>query len=467
MLQPLPFDQPVTVVSLQRNVVPGNFSVKSAPNVTEIRHRMANLPLQEVWPVSGPSGVLNAKPTLEEKTTVDVDQLSRLKIAALVAIISQKVFCFVCNESGICAQQLMNQTEFDFQSALIKRAVYERELANYRKISHQNLVQSFKAILSKLLERFYGANESRFDQTVLNFVVNIDTKKIETQFSYTEHQLMLAKQYVYSALYDGQLLQFDSAALEIYCAKMQTNQDQVAEHSEKPTVAEQKTLLEKIIAQIQKRTAQIFQRNKLFNQLIGQCIGKTCHEQLKPTFAQLSTLTDKENVWELLRTSPIEYNSSKNSAKAAELCTLAFASRSEKSCKQLEEYGFFDDSNLLTCLIDNGSFEKVQSNTTRRMLLKKVVASNDIAIVLGKEKKTAFKRALWLLSLTVYKNSKREDYNIGVQEIKNDDTDAKELLKKIYEYFKKTDNEQQYASHRKKIESFLLKLGQYNLLLLA
>ncbi len=457
MLQSLPFDQPLTVVSIKERPSQ-QFSVTTAPNVAEIRQRLARVNLIDTWPVNGPQR--EPEKQSEKASSSEIDPLGRLKIAALVAILSQHVLCFVCSNSVACAQQLMNQTEFDFQSALLKQTIYERELANYRKISHVNLVSVFKSILSRLLERFSAANEPRFDQTVLNFVAIADPKSLPTHFTYTDYQLLLAKQYVYSALYDGLLLQFDSTALELYCTRMQnaelqeeTAQQTVIMHAEKHA-----SMLEKAIQQIQERTAQIFQRYKLFNQLIEQCGDK---EKLQPAFAELKSLASDSSVWNLLKQSPLDYAAPTSVQKASKLCNLAFETRSDEICEKLEQCGFFDDPSVIANLLDQGFLKNVRSNKMRAILLEKVVKLGNIDALLGSENQ--FKRALWLMSLTVHKLTKKEQFEFK-SATAIDDKNAKILLSEIYKSLQSSETPQVFAAHKKKIESFLLGLKQYNLL---
>ena len=460
MLKSLPFDQPVTVISLEARSAPNKqqFTVKPVSALVDVKPMMS----QYVWPVLGPN---SAAIVMEKTTKVDdmeqVGKLERLKVAALIAIISQHVFCFFCAESGQCVNQLMNQTEFDFQSALLKQSVYERELANYRKIAHCNLVAMFKTILERLMEKFYAANELRYDQMVLSFAANIDMKDINPQFSYSDHQLMLAKQYVYSALYDGQLLQFDSTSLNLLCAKLNSqNEFQTTEPEEKLA----STTFEKTIQQVKEKTSQIFQRYKLFNKLVQNC-QQQGDQDTAPIFAQLSSLcNNNNNVWDVLKTSPLEYERATSFEKARIICSKAFEGQSEDFLIQLDDAGFFQDADLFIQLMDQGCFDNIKTNIIRRMLLEKALQLDVSNLLTSADRKRSFKRALWLISLCVEKLSKKDQIDFTVTSMENGNNNSTILLTRIYDWLKKNDDQKQFVSHKKKIDSFLLRMKQYNLL---
>lgn len=463
MLKSLPFDQPVTVVSIEARGATNNqqFTVKPVSALVDVKPMMS----QYVWPVLGPN---SAGIVMEKTTKVDdteqVGKLERLKVAALIAILSQHVFCFFCAESSQCVKQLMNQTEFDFQSALLKQSVYERELANYRKIAHCNLVSMFKKVLEQLMDRFYATNELRYDQMVLSFAANIDMKDIKPQFSYSDHQLMLAKQYVYSALYDGQLLQFDSTSLDLLCAKL-NNQNELQTTGIIEQAHEQKlaaTTFEKTIEQIKAKTSQIFQRHKLLNKLVRTC--QQSDQDTAPIFAQLTSLCNDTTVWDVLKTSPLEYERATSLEKACIVCSKAFESQSNQFIVQLDDAGFFQDTDLFVLLMDQGCFDNIKTNTIRQMLLEKALQLDVSNLLTSADRKRSFKRALWLISLCVEKLSKKDQVDFTITNMENRNNNSTILLTRIYDWLKKNDDPKQFLSHKKKIDSFLLRLKQYNLL---
>ena len=465
MLKVLPFDQRVNVVTQSKTN-----SVKKAPNIYEIQQKLAtnNTPSTEIWPVFGPKST-SAPPQVKaivEKPINEVDDLGRLKIAAIIAILSQKVVNFTCKEINLCAQQSMNQTEFDFQSAVADRKVYEHELSHYRQISHTNLVFVFKKILCKLLERFYAANEQRIDHEILNFVAFLDHSDVDASahFTYTDHQFMLSKQYIYSALYDGQMLQFNTDVLQINSTRLiEKSKDIIL--AEENTDRPEKTQLQKVITQIQHKTLQIFQKYKLFHQLAEKCVGKKCHLEIRPIISQLCNFCQKENIWQSLKSSPIEYGSEKGIEQAVNLCSLAFASQSHQACNELQLCGFLDDAKVFSQLLDSGALEKVQNNTTRHMLLEKAISCIDLPSLLecDDDKKT-FKRALWLLSLTVYKLKAQQQKDFTLLQKDCGDDLGKKLLADIYRFLEKKNEPRKFNAQKKKIRLFLLRLKQFHLL---
>lgn len=67
------------------------------------------------------------------------------------------------------------------------------------------------------------------------------------------------------------------------------------------------------------------------------------------------------------------------------------------------------------------------------------------------------------MSLTVHKLTKKEQLEFK-SATTTDDKNAKILLSEVYKSLQSSESPQVFATHKKKIESFLLGLKQYNLL---
>jgi hypothetical protein len=280
------------------------------------------------------------------------------------------------------------------------------------------LVAAFKTILQVLLKGFDVG--TRFDRTVLQFVSAIDQQQFaaSAQFTYSEHHVALARQYVYSALYDGQLLTFDSPSLENVCLSrsvetaietatinVNTQQHIVEQATESMEKRPAKPVVEQTLDSIEQKTMQVFQQHALLNRLITSC-EKPQGDSVKQIVQQLVYLANDQTVWAMLRSPPLNYGSVKNVSKATRLCCAALthtdAADGGETLQQLDRCGLFDDPLLLASILDSGCLEHVERRQVRNFLMNKLnqLDEQQFDELIGTDKdeqdKSTIKHILWL-----------------------------------------------------------------------
>lgn len=460
VFQSLHFDsqQPLVTSSVVSTQPAIEYRVSNSPPETATVARSmllrANAVAQsELWPVKGADdGVdalvasLDGAPiplTSDSLTSLPtggcLSPLDRLVVAALTAALSRATFVHFArfadigaNVAEIAKVELehtpLPTTTFDFQSATQQPLAFQRDLASFRNYTQQHLIAIFKIILYVLLSRFSG-DEPRFDQIVLQFVA---TSPIDAPFTHADYHASLARRYVYSALYDGQLLRFTGTKTVTAPTELGT-----VSNATPPTMSTQlgvtagrqqrkeKNAVKKIFTSIETRTAQVLQQHKLFNQLIEVC--KETNRQhisattMTQTIAQLQTLAGQSTVWPSLLKMSLLTQDAKNRLKASRLCCLALtnvAAHSGTNCLTLlETCGFFDDPALLAAVLDSGCLQLLTNRSARLFLLQKLKTHLTSLLTLDTaDDQLVLKRILWVLFVAANPLTRSEQKSMHIED---------------------------------------------------
>lgn len=401
--------------------------------------------------------------------TSDVD---RLKVATLIALLADETAKRFATEKQIVF--LTPQTVFDFQTLSKTPRLLSREITVLKNRAQKQLINVFESIISRLLAGF--EEETRYDRLVLQFVAHFND--FVTNFTFTEQQALLARQYVYSALYDGQLLQFDEP-VEI----LQIDDNQGIESSESTSDKLNGTTVEHILMDVDRKTTQIFQQHKILNKLIADCTemsNENCAEAIKQTIAQMCKLVDKpKNLCNLFKVPSLQYETVKNVEKITRLCCVALTNKfivETKMLQQIANCGFFDDPIVLGSILDSGCLQFLSKRSARLFLLEKL--SQHVPQILqspaGKENESKeifqAQRILWLVYVTSTPATRQELKKIQVDDSKNLQKQTEysiEILKQIYKLLRTTETANIIAARHKTIHNFLLRHKQYYLALAA
>ena len=445
----------------------------------------------DLWPVQSIGGATDGHDKINDTSVVPlallqtqpiISELDRLVVGALTTMLAHATLLFTC-PSMVPTNVYLPHTIFDLESAIANRASLDRELAAFRNHTQQYLVAAFKTILQVLLKGFDVG--TRFDRTVLQFVSAIDQQQFaaSAQFTYSDHHVALARQYVYSALYDGQLLTFDSASLDNVCLSrsvepaietvtinVKTHQHVVQERPAKPVV-------EQTLDSIERKTMQVFQQHALLNRLITSC-EKPQGDSVKQIVQQLVYLANDQTVWAMLRSPPLNYGSVKNVSKATRLCCAALThtdAAAGETLQQLDRCGLFDDPLLLVAILDSGCLEHVEHRQVRNFLMNKLnqLDEQQVDELIGTDKdeqdKSTVKHILWLAFIAAAPLSRDE---CKAMRVKEDDAEltsnAVAMLANIYRWLEQNcETSTLLQARHKTVHNFLLRHRQYYLALVA
>ena len=438
------------------------------------------------------------------------NNIDRLKVAALTYMLATAAREFVCAEkidsNADAAVYYLPHNKFDLISAAGSRLAYERELAAFNTQTQALLSQTFKIVLQVLLRSFAPQNETRFDRAVLRFVTDVDEAyyAVKAAFDYSTRHTALARQYVYSALYDGQLLNFENAALDLQlCASLAapqlhslTSAPQLAtgnNSNENNAANAQQDLLTHTLRDIEIRTEQIFAKHALFNQLLKQCtIGgedsnesdvERCQKTMAAATQRLCELAHEHgSVWHFLRQPFVHMaNENKSLHKATSLCCIALTNNTAlqaDALQQLDRCGFFDDQLLVGSVLDSGCIQYIGDARARAFLLEKVLQHYDSlgsligdnsanAMLLGTttaRKEMIVQRILWLLFLASGLLTRKAQKQLASDANQEFQENGLLLLQSIYNWLALESGLPLQAYH-KTIHNFLLRHNQFRLAL--
>ena len=479
-IRPLQFD-PTTfrVVRDQRAVETNRYRVRNDRQPAKIvQHGLSSAPHPTTtakWQVVTQEKTLKVDKS-EDRRQEQWRPLDRLKVSALACMLAEQT------EQAMCAQSTTSKSPrlcqpfnhfavFDLIGAAKTVSGFERQSAAILRRIHVSLRKVFLCITEKLLDGFVTHCDRRPDRQILAHVANVDAKLFahNATFDYDDTHVELARKYVYSALRDGQSLDFDktlsSADTDVYVS------------STTPLIAQDDSLsttnpFEQILQRIKHQTDALLNRHGLFAQLEQECAASCNRVRLQNIVEKLQTMAVQkrvDNAVALMMEPAVGAKDVVPRCNVGKLVDVAFKALQIDSenaltvVQQLEKSGFFATPALLTEIVSRGALESIVRHDVRTFLLNRLVANREQVVrpLLHTSNPTEFvRKAMWMVFLTLRPLDKKT-----VKALNDDDDDdyaaQVTMIEYLYKLMRQNIDPAYWRSAHNYLHNFFLKNEQF------